>query len=201
MTTAAVQLGRLNGATARSPGSWGMMLLIATEASLFAYLLFSYFYLASMASGPWPPGGLPALKLVLPNTAILLLSSGTMYWAESGIQRGEVRRLRLGLLLTLVLGVVFLCIQAVEYSKKPFTPTTSAYGSLFFTITGFHGAHVAVGLLMIAVITCRAFLDHFRRGRHEPVTNVSWYWHFVDAVWLCVFTSLYLSPYLGCCHA
>jgi heme/copper-type cytochrome/quinol oxidase subunit 3 len=54
---------------------------------------------------------------------------------------------------------------------------------------------------MIAVITCRAFLDHFRSGRQEPVTNVSWYWHFVDAVWLCVFTSLYLSPYLGCCHA
>ncbi len=197
MATAAAQLQRFHGARARSPGFWGMMLLIATEGSLFAYLLFSYFYLGSMATGPWPPDGPPSLKLVIPNTVLLLLSSGTMYWAESGIRRGLVGRLRAGLLATLVLGIVFLAIQGVEYSKKHFTPTTSAYGSLFFTITGFHGAHVFVGLLMIAVIALRAFLGHFRGGRHEAVTNVSWYWHFVDVVWLCVFTSLYLSPYLG----
>jgi len=197
MATAAAQLGQLTGRRARAPGFWGMMLLIATEASLFAYLLFSYFYLGSMATGPWPPGGPPSLKLVLPNTAILLLSSGTMYWAESGVRRGEVTRLRIGLVLTLLLGVLFLAIQGVEYSEKKFTPMTSAYGSLFFTITGFHGAHVFVGLLMIAVIGVRAFLGHFGEGRHEAVTNVSWYWHFVDAVWLCVFTSLYLSPYFG----
>ncbi|MGN6393451.1 MAG: cytochrome c oxidase subunit 3 [Gemmatimonadales bacterium] len=197
MATAAAQLQGLRGSRARSPGFWGMMLLIATEASLFAYLLFSYFYLGSMAAGPWPPDGPPSLKLVIPNTILLLLSSATMYWAESGIREGNKGRLRMGLLATLVLGMVFLAIQGVEYSKKHFTPTTSAYGSLFFTITGFHGAHVFVGLLMIAVILARAYLGHFRAGRHEAVTNVSWYWHFVDVVWLCVFTSLYISPYLG----
>ena len=197
MATAAAQLDRLSHSPARSPGFWGMMLLIATEAALFAYLLFSYFYLSYMAAGPWPPEGPPSLKLVLPNTAILLLSSGTMYWAEAGIRRGEGGRLRIGLIVTLVLGVIFLAIQGVEYSNQRITPTTNAYGSLFFTITGFHGAHVAAGLLMIAVIACRAFLGHFRQGRHEAVTNVSWYWHFVDLVWLSVFTSLYLSPYLG----
>jgi heme/copper-type cytochrome/quinol oxidase subunit 3 len=197
MATAAAQLRGLHEARARTPGFWGMMLLIATEASLFAYLLFSYFYLGSMATGPWPPDGSPSLKLVIPNTILLLLSSGTMYWAESGIRRGEKGRLRIGLLATLLLGIVFLVIQGIEYSKKHFTPTTSAYGSLFFTITGFHGAHVFVGLLMIAVISVRAFLGHFGAGRHEAVTNVSWYWHFVDVVWLCVFTSLYVSPYLG----
>ena len=197
MATAAAQLRGLHEARARTPGFWGMMLLIATEASLFAYLLFSYFYLGSMATGPWPPDGSPSLKLVIPNTILLLLSSGTMYWAESGIRRGVTGRIRIGLLATLLLGIVFLVIQGIEYSKKHFTPTTSAYGSLFFTITGFHGAHVFVGLLMIAVISVRAFLGHFGAGRHEAVTNVSWYWHFVDVVWLCVFTSLYVSPYLG----
>jgi heme/copper-type cytochrome/quinol oxidase subunit 3 len=197
MATAAAQLDRLTPRAVRSPGFWGMMLLIATEASLFAYLLFSYFYLGSMATGPWPPDGPPSLKLALPNTAILLLSSGTMYWAERGIRRGDGSRLRIGLAVTLLLGTVFLVIQGVEYSKQHFTPRTSAYGSLFFTVTGFHGAHVVVGLLMIAVIGVRAFLGHFRGARHEAVTNVSWYWHFVDAVWLCVFTSLYLAPHLG----
>jgi heme/copper-type cytochrome/quinol oxidase subunit 3 len=197
MTSAALQLERLDRPRARSTGFWGMMLLIATEASLFAYLLFSYFYLGSMAQGPWPPEGPPSLKLVLPNTILLLISSGTMYWAESGIKKGEVTRLRSGLLITLLLGVVFLFIQGIEYSNKHITITTNAYGSLFFTITGFHGAHVAAGLIMIAVITVRAFLGHFGSRRHDAVTNVSWYWHFVDVVWLSVFTSLYLIPYFG----
>jgi len=197
MATAAAQLERLDRPRARSTGFWGMLLLIATEASLFAYLLFSYFYLGSMAAGPWPPEGPPSLKLVLPNTILLLLSSGTMFWAESGIRRGQRGRLRFGLLLTLILGVIFLIIQGIEYSKQVITPTTHAYGSLFFTITGFHGAHVAAGLVMIAVVAARAFLQHFDVHRHEAVTNVSWYWHFVDVVWLAVFTCLYLSPRFG----
>jgi heme/copper-type cytochrome/quinol oxidase subunit 3 len=197
MTSAALQLERLGRPRARSTGFWGMMLLIATEASLFAYLLFSYFYLGSMAKGPWPPEGPPSLNLVLPNTILLLISSGTMYWAESGVKKGELARLRIGLLVTLALGVVFLIIQGIEYSNKHITITTNAYGSLFFTITGFHGAHVAAGLIMIGVITLRAFLGHFNSRHHEAITNVSWYWHFVDLVWLSVFTSLYLIPQFG----
>ena len=182
---------------ALSPGAWGMLLVIGTEAALFAYLLFSYFYLGSLARGPWPPSGPPDLHLVVPNTAVLLLSSGTMAWAESGIRRGRTGRLRAGLLATLVLGLAFLAIQALEYRTRPFGPRTDAYGSLFFTVTGFHGAHVAVGLLMIGFVAARAFLGHFAAGRHEAVTNVSWYWHFVDLVWLAVFTSLYLVPHLA----
>jgi heme/copper-type cytochrome/quinol oxidase subunit 3 len=173
-----------------------MALLIATEASLFGYLLFSYFYLASMARGAWPPAGPPELRLALPNTGILLLSSGAMWWAESGICRGRSGRLLGGLLLALALGVAFLAIQVVEYRHQTFGPSTDAYGSLFYTITGFHGAHVALGLLMIAVVALRAALGHFSAGRHLAVTNVSWYWHFVDVVWLAVFASLYLSPRL-----
>lgn len=197
MATVAVERRLPLGAEGKSaPGWWGMVLLIVTEASLFVYLLFSYFYLGSMARGPWPPPGPPELRLALPNTAILLLSSGTMWWAESGIRRDAQGRLRLGLLLTLALGMVFLSIQMVEYRHSTFTPATDAYGSLFFTITGFHSAHVAVGLLMLAVVGVRASLGHFSARRHLAVTNVSWYWHFVDVVWLAVFTSLYLSPRL-----
>jgi heme/copper-type cytochrome/quinol oxidase subunit 3 len=197
MTTAAAELQDLGHPRVRTTGFWGMMLLILTEASLFTYLLFSYFYLGSIAPGRWPSEGPPSLRLVIPNTLILLVSSGTMYWAESGIRKGDTHRLRLGLLSTLVLGLTFLTIQGVEYGNKHITPSTDAYGSLFFTITGFHGAHVAAGLLMVGVITARAFFNHFRAGRHDAVTNVAWYWHFVDVVWLAVFTCLYLLPHVG----
>jgi heme/copper-type cytochrome/quinol oxidase subunit 3 len=178
----------------REPGSWGMITLIATESALFAYLLFSYFYTASMARGGWPPGGPPELTLTLPNTFVLLASSATMWWAESGIKEGNARRLSLGLFVTLLLGTAFLAVQGVEYSRTPFTPRTDAHGSLFYVITGFHGAHVLVGLLMIGVALARALRGHFRRDRHLAVTTTAWYWHFVDLVWLAVFTSLYLSP-------
>ena len=196
MTTAVARRLPVDVAGPTAPGAYGMVLLILTEASLFGYLLFSYFYLASMARGPWPPAGMPELRLALPNTGILLLSSGAMWWAESGIRLGRRSRLLGGLVLALALGLVFLGIQLVEYSHQPFGPSTDAYGSLFFTITGFHGAHVAVGLLMIAVVALRAALGHFSAGRHLAVSNATWYWHFVDAVWLVVFTSLYLSPRL-----
>ena len=177
----------------RPSGWWGMTLVVATEAMFFVYLLFSYFYLSSM-SGAWPPGRVPELRIAGPNTVILLVSSLTMWWGERGIARGSQTQLRIGLLVTLLLGVAFLALQGVEYHGLEFTPQSNAYGSLFFTITGFHGAHVAVGLLMNLVIQLRAWLGHFDARRHSAVSNVGLYWHFVDAVWLVVFTSLYLSP-------
>jgi heme/copper-type cytochrome/quinol oxidase subunit 3 len=106
-------------------------------------------------------------------------------------------RLRLGMLITLVLGIIFLVIQGIEYSKKDFALQSNAYGSLFFTITGFHGAHVFVGLLFNVVVQLRAWLGHFSAERHLAVTNAALYWHFVDVVWLVVFTSLYLVPHLA----
>jgi len=190
MTTATEQV---RGAV-RETGWWGLVLLLATEAALFAYLLFSYFYVASRASGVWPPGGLPDLQLALPNTAILLASSATMWWAESAVRAGRRGRSVLGLAATLALGVVFLTIQGIEYSHARFTPQTDAYGSLFFLVTGFHGAHVLVGIIMIALALVWTATGRAHRGRHLAVTNTAWYWHFVDVVWLVVFTSLYLSP-------
>lgn len=184
----------INPATRRNPGWWVMALVIATEAMLFAYLLFAYFYLGSMTVGEFPTGGPPDLKLSLPNTIILLVSSGTMYWAERGIRAGSQFRLRLGMAMTFVLGVIFLVIQAIEYSHKSFAPQTNAYGGLFFTITGFHGAHVLIGLLMNVVVQIWAWRGWFGVDRHLAVTNAAMYWHFVDAVWLVVFFSLYITP-------
>jgi heme/copper-type cytochrome/quinol oxidase subunit 3 len=173
-----------------------MALLILNEAVFFAYLLFSYFYLASSATGAWPPSGRPDLSLALPNTAVLLLSSATMWWAERGITQGKPGRLRLGLLITFLLGAAFLTVQGIEYTRLPFAPADSSHASLFYTITGFHGAHVLAGLVMNLVVQIWARMGVFTRERHQAVTNIGWYWHFVDAVWLAVLATLYLSPYL-----
>jgi len=178
------------------PGQWGMALLIATEAALFGCLLFSYFYLGARAR-VWPPHGAPDLRLASLNTVILLSSSATLHWAERGIRRGRVARLRLGLALTMALGLGFLSLQAVEYSRQPFGPGTDAYGSAFFTITGMHGTHVFVGLLTLGVISLMAWLGKFGARHHAYVSNAALYWHFVDVVWLAVYASLYLTPHLG----
>jgi heme/copper-type cytochrome/quinol oxidase subunit 3 len=170
-----------------------MLCLVATEAALFAVLLFSYFFIGAHAS-VWPPDGPRPLTLTGINTIVLLTSSLTMWWATSGIEAGRVGRLRAGLALTLVLGIAFACVQSVEWAHLPFSPATHSYGSLFYTITGFHGAHVIVGLLMIAVVLLRALLGHFSANRCLAVRLTAIYWHFVDVVWLFVFTTLYLSP-------
>jgi heme/copper-type cytochrome/quinol oxidase subunit 3 len=182
-----------NAYGAQASGRWAMRLVIVTEASFFAYLLFSYFYLGSMAA-TWPPNGPPSLGIAGPDTVILLISSGTVWWAETGIEHGTQARLRVGLAITFVLGAVFLVMQAVEWSHKMLTPQMSAYGSLYFTVTGFHGAHVAAGLLMILVVQVWAWQGAFSAERHGFVSNAALYWHFVDGVWIVVFVSLYLLP-------
>jgi cytochrome c oxidase subunit III len=184
----------------RAPGFWGMAMLILTEATLFGILLFSYFYLRFQTSPTWPPPGIekPRLFLVAIMTPILLLSSAPMHWSLLGIRRGKVGRLRIGLLVTFLMGAAFLSLQGVEYHSiltREFTAKTNVYGSLFFTITGFHGLHVAVGLLMILWLQWYAGRGRFSEERHLPVENVTLYWHFVDAVWVFILATLYLSPH------
>jgi cytochrome c oxidase subunit I+III len=195
--TMATEFGELPvGASGRhSVGWWGMVAVIATEGAFFAYLLFSYFYLASMSTNPWPTTS-PRIWLPLVNTLILVSSSVAMVGAEQGIRHDRPTRLRVGLALAIVLGVIFLALQGVEYGREKLSPTHDAYGSLFYTITGFHGAHVFAGLVMLSVVLVRALRGHFAVGRHEAVSNVAIYWHFVDVVWLAVFTSLYITPRL-----
>ena len=174
-------------------GRWGLWGLIATEGALFAYLLASYFYLRQ-GHVSWPPSGDPELRIALPNTVILLASSGAAWWADRSAKRGSRAGLVLGLAGTMLLGTIFLVLQGVEYSRASTTLQTDAYSSAFFTVTSFHGAHVLVGLLVLGHTLLRALAGHFRAERHEAVTNSTLYWHFVDVVWLFVFTSLYLTP-------
>ncbi len=184
----------------RAFGWWGMVGLIATEAMLFGSLVASYFYLRFRSDPEWPPGdiGAPDLTLPLVMTAILWSSSIPVHIAERAIARGRQTTFKLGLALGFILGATFLAIQlVVEYPEAlhEFTPTSHAYGSLFFGLTGLHGSHVFVGLLFSAWVQVRAWRGAFDQERHVTVQNFTMYWHFVDAVWAVVLFTLYLTPH------
>ncbi|MDQ3946717.1 MAG: heme-copper oxidase subunit III [Actinomycetota bacterium] len=185
----------------RAFGWWGMAWLIATEAMLFGLLIASYFYLRFRYGPVWPPAGIDAPELGLPliMTAILWSSSIPVHIAERGIRAGHQGRLRWGLAAGFLLGAVFLFITlAVEWPEKArhFTPTTNVYGSLFFTVTGFHAAHVAAGLAVSTWTQALAWRGTFDERRHLTVQNFALYWHFVDVVWAFVLFAIYLSPNL-----
>lgn len=174
---------------------WGMACLIATEAILFVYLIFSYTYLGSQQSGPWPPSGPPSLKLALPNTAILIASSFLLGYGLRNFRRNRDRlKLALALAGTIILGTVFITIQGFEWAAKPFTFTTNAYSSAFFLLTGVHMAHVVVGLLMLIVLLIWTLQGRFAGAHQEHLPLGALYWHFVDVVWIAVFTTAYLVP-------
>ncbi|MFD2765324.1 cytochrome c oxidase subunit 3 [Micromonospora eburnea] len=180
---------------------WGMVMFVATEATLFACLLGSYFYLRFQFGPQWPPGGLEKPKLVIPllMTLVLVPSSIPVVWAEHGIRRGQRWRLRAGLAATLVMGLTFMGLLVKEYSDdlKMHTMTTDVYGSLFYVITGFHGLHVSVGLMMIGWLLAASLRGgSFGSHRHERVRNAAIYWHFVDTVWVAILFTIYLSPRL-----
>ncbi|WP_031438120.1 cytochrome c oxidase subunit 3 [Methylobacter tundripaludum] len=180
----------------RSGGWWGVLALIVTEGSLFGYLLFTYFYLAAQSEQHWPPDGLPVLLMPGLNTLILLASSVFVWACERCIQRRLMRWSLASMALALMLGIGFVVIQLNEWSKLTYDMTSNLYGSLYFTITGFHMLHVIVGLVILMVLLLWLALGYFDHRRYAAVTIGGLYWHFVDAVWLFVFTTLYLTPYL-----
>src|SRR3546814_111337 len=166
-------------------------------ATLFPYTtLFRSYYLLFHNTAPWPPDGLPSFHISGPGTLILLASSGVIWWAEREVRLGRrlVGALMVG--LTLVMGVVFIALQLKEWAGRPFAFGGSPYASLYFTITGFHLAHVLVGLLVLVALLVWTALGYFD-GRRNVVFRISApYWHLVDAVWIFVFSTFYLSPYL-----
>ena len=196
MTTIAA-VPATTAARVRGTAWWGMMSLIATEAMIFAGLLGSYFFTRAAAK-EWPLGGIeaPELGRIVLFTVVLLGSSVPLFWAEAAIRRGDVRGLRIGLFLSFVLGVAFLVNLGFEYDELTFGARDNAYGSLFYAITGLHGLHVLVGLLMNLVVQAKARLGRVSKDRHVTVTVFGMYWHFVDVVWIFVFVSLYVSPHL-----
>jgi heme/copper-type cytochrome/quinol oxidase subunit 3 len=185
------------GARERNSTGWlGLLCLIATEASLFGYLLFSYFFFAVQRGRTWLPDPHPSMSLSGPDTGVLLASSVAVWWAERGVRQGRRGRQMFGLAAAIVLGLIFLVVQAFEWKAKSFSLSSGAYGSLFFVITGFHMAHVVVGVLVLSVLLLWSGLGLFNTRRYEPISIGGFYWHFVDVVWLAVFSTFYLTPYL-----
>ncbi|MEO8813138.1 MAG: cytochrome c oxidase subunit 3 [Caulobacteraceae bacterium] len=177
-------------------GWWGVLCLIATEGSVFVYLLFGYYYFAAQHGAGWLPSTHPSLKLSGPCTIDLVLSSLVIWWAEGGAKKGDRVRHLVGTGVTILMGVLFLVLELWEWSGKTFSAESGSYGSLFFTITGFHMAHVFVGIIMLSVVFAWSAAGFFNPRRHQPVTIAATYWHFVDVVWIAVFSTLYLTPYL-----
>jgi cytochrome c oxidase subunit III len=172
----------------------GMLLFIASEIMLFGSFFTIYFFVRVVNNAPeWPPEGfhLPVFVAGV-NTVILLTSSFTMHWALQAIKRGNRAGLQAGLVLTLALGLTFLLTQIREYSRIGFAPSDGAFGSVFFGLTGLHGAHVFVGLTLLTFATIRAFRGHFTAEAHRGVEIPGIYWHFVDVMWIVVYTTVYI---------
>ena len=177
---------------------WAMWVLISTETSLFAALLFSYFYLA-LGSSPWPPSGVKLPELGAPTAEVVLLVASVlpMAWAQISIRRGQQAGLVFGLAGSFVLGAVFVLLQLFELAAKDFRPQTNAYGSIYFTIVGMHGLHVFVGLLISAVVQLRAWLGHFNERRHAAIENLGLYWYFLAVLGVVIYLLVDVSPHVS----
>jgi cytochrome c oxidase subunit III len=171
----------------------GMFLFIASEVMLFGSFFTAYFFVRVANGVPWPtPPYEPPVFVAGINTIILVTSSFTMHWALQSIKRGNRAGLQAGLTLTFLLGLTFLLTQLLEYSRVGFTPHTDAFGTIFFSLTGLHGAHVFVGLTLLLAATIRAFRGHYTPEQHHGVEIPGIYWHFVDVMWIVVYTTVYI---------
>jgi cytochrome c oxidase subunit III len=171
----------------------GMLLFIISEIMVFGAFFTAYFFIRVVQGNEWPAEGteLP-VAIAGVNTAILVSSSLTMHWAQTSIKNGNRLGLRAGMVSTFLLGLTFLFIQVNEYVHIGFAPHDHAQGSVFYGLTGLHGAHVAVGLTLLAMVTVRAFRGHFTPEHHRGVEVPGIYWHFVDVMWIVVYTTIYV---------
>ena len=176
----------------RSPVFLGMVMFLGSEAMLFGSFFTAFFYIR-FTHHPWPPAGLdvPAASTAY-NTAILITSSFTMHWALVSASRGNRFGLVFGLFLTLAMGLTFLGLQIHEYVNLNFTPSTDAFSSGFFALTGLHGFHVAIGATLLTIAFVRACRGHYKPDDHIGLEVVGLYWHFVDVVWILLYTVVYL---------
>jgi cytochrome c oxidase subunit III len=176
-----------------TPAVLGMFLFIGSEIMLFGSFFTAYFFVRVVNGTPWPtpPYHLPVYVAFL-NTLILVTSSFTIHWALQSIKRDHHTGLKAGMLLTFLLGLTFLVTQAREYSRLGFAPKDGAFATIFYCLTGLHGAHVFVGLTLLLFTTVRAFRGHFSSAHHHGVEIPGIYWHFVDVMWIVVYTTVYI---------
>jgi cytochrome c oxidase subunit 3 len=174
----------------------GILLFIVSEVMLFGAFFASYFFLRVVVDpASWPPEEFQLPKAVAGvNTAILVSSSFTMHFALEGIRRNNHAALKLGLVATWLLGATFLFIQINEYIHIGFSARDGAFGSIFYGLTGLHGAHVFLGLALLTIANIRAFRGHFgpAASDHLGVEVPGIYWHFVDVMWIIVYTTVYI---------
>jgi cytochrome c oxidase subunit 3 len=186
---------------------YGMILFIASEVMFFVAWFWAYFNASlfpadaieysklEFTGGTWPPKGMEVLDpwhFPLLNTLILLTSGTTVTWAHHALLKGDRFGLKAGLILTIILGAIFTCVQAYEYAHAPFAFKGSIYGATFFMATGFHGFHVIVGTIFLTVCLGRAFARQLTPSHHLGFEFAAWYWHFVDVVWLFLFACIYV---------
>ena len=171
----------------------GMLLFIMSEVMIFGAFFTAYFFIRIVTKNPWPAHGttLPEATTGV-NTAILLSSSLTIHWALTSIKRGNRFGLKAGMVSTFLLGLAFLTIQIIEYIHIGFAPQDSAQGTVFYALTGLHGTHVFIGLVLLAVVTIRSFRGHYSSEHHQGMEVPGIYWHFVDAMWIVVYTTVYV---------
>ena len=175
------------------PQLLGMLLFIISEIMLFGAFFTAYFFIRIVGENPWPAEGTELPKVIAGiNTAILLSSSLTLHWAQTCVKSGNRLGLKAGMLTTFLLGATFLLIQINEYVHIGFSPADSAQGSVFYGLTGLHGAHVFIGLLLLGMVTLRAFRGHFSKEEHRGLEIPGIYWHFVDVMWVVVYTTIYI---------
>jgi cytochrome c oxidase subunit 3 len=171
----------------------GVLLFIISEAMLFGSFFTAYFFVRVVQNEPWPPDPFEFPVLVASmNTAILVSSSFTVHYALHSIKKGNRLGLQVGLATTFMLGAMFLLTQLNEYVKAGFAISDGAFASVFYGLTGLHGAHVFVGLTLLAIMNVRALRGHFTPDKHMGVETAGIYWHFVDVMWIIVWSTVYL---------
>ena len=174
----------------------GMWVFLGSEVMFFTALIGAYIILRVAHPESWaPPGEVLNVPVTAVNTFLLICSSVTMVKAFAAAQHGHQRPLRLWLLATVLIGATFVGVQVYEYTElvhNGFVPSQGLYGSTFFTMTGFHGFHVTIGVVCMVFVTWRAFQGRYTAGDHRGVEVIGLYWHFVDLVWIILFTIVYL---------
>jgi cytochrome c oxidase subunit III len=175
------------------PQLLGMLLFIISEVMVFGAFFTAYFFIRIGEGDPWPAPGmtLPVIPTLF-NTGILVSSSFTMHWAQTSIKHGNRFGLKAGILTTFLLGCTFLFIQINEYANLGFAPQDAAQQTVFYSLTGLHGCHVFVGLCLLLFVTIRSFRGHFSPEEHRGVEVPGIYWHFVDIMWIIVYTTVYV---------
>jgi cytochrome c oxidase subunit III len=175
------------------PRLLGVLLFIISEAMLFGSFFTAYFFIRIVQNTAWPPEPFQfPVNVATMNTIILVASSFTVHYALHSIKRGNRTGLQVGLAVTFLMGAVFLATQINEYFKAGFSIHDGAFASVFYGLTGLHGAHVFVGLTLLAIMNIRTFRGHFSPDSHMGVEAAGIYWHFVDVMWIIVFSTVYV---------